>query len=375
MPMETVARPGDNDASERGDSALLEVRDLRVSFPIPRGIFSRQTSRAIRAVDGVTFTISRGETLGLVGESGSGKSTIGRSIAMLQPVSGGSMRLDSIDLGSARGEALRRARRGLGMVFQDPYSSLDPRMTVGSIIAEPLQIHCVGTRNERRERAIEMLGTVGLTPGDANRYPHQFSGGQRQRIAIARALAGSPALVIADEPISALDVSIQAQILNLLESLRQRFGVSYLLIAHNLAAIAHASDRIAVLYLGQLVEVATTTALLIRPMHPYTLALLSAVPIADPPAERRRRRIFLSGDIPSAADPPAGCVFHTRCWLRDRLGRPERCVTERPQLSAVEPGHATACHFADSIKDTAEHREVIEDRAANRRASSGEPTE
>lgn len=337
---------------------LLEVLDLRVHFPIRRGILISRSIDAVRAVDGVSFSMAAGETLGLVGESGSGKTTIARTVATLQRPTSGSVILDGQDLQRLRGKHLRAARGQLGLVFQNPHSSLDPRMPVGSIVAEPLHIHGIGSPGERRRRAADLLAAVGISPDLAIRYPHQFSGGQQQRIAIARALAASPALLVADEPISALDVSIQAQILNLLRELQNGTGVALLLVAHNLAAVSKISDRIAVLYLGRIVELAATQDLLDHPKHPYTIALLSAVPIPDPRAERQRKRIILKGDIPSPADPPSGCPFHTRCWLREQLGRPQQCESEVPALRPQGTGHLAACHFTEAV-DPASSREAV----------------
>jgi oligopeptide/dipeptide ABC transporter ATP-binding protein len=303
----------------------------------------------IRAVDGVSFTMARGETLGLVGESGCGKSTTGRAIVRLYDPTEGRIVFDGTDVAGLKGRPLTEMRSRMQMIFQDPYSSLDPRQTAAGTVSEPLEIHGVGTPRERRERVRELLSTVGLNPDYGERYPHEFSGGQRQRIGVARALALSPDLVVADEPISALDVSIQAQIINLLERLQGRLGLTYLFIAHDLSVVRHISDRIAVMYLGRIVELASSSDVNRTPLHPYTVALLSAIPVPDPKIEARRRRIILTGDVPSPAAPPPGCRFHTRCWLRERLGNPERCVTEDPELRALETGHEVACHFAEEI--------------------------
>jgi oligopeptide transport system ATP-binding protein len=338
---------------------LLDVHDLKVWFPIHRGLFFARHVGDVRAVDGVSFELRRGETLGLVGESGCGKSTTGRAILQLYRPTAGKVVFRGTDLVAADAAQLRRTRRRMQMIFQDPYASLDPRMTVGEIIREPMEIHGVGTRPERRERVRELLATVGLDPSFASRFPHEFSGGQRQRIGVARALALNPDLIIADEPISALDVSIQAQIINLLERLQGDFGLTYLFIAHDLSVVRHFSDRIAVMYLGRIVELAASRELNTHPMHPYTVALLSAVPIPDPVVERRRRRIILKGDVPSPASPPAGCHFHTRCWLRERLGNPEQCVSEAPALREAAGGHAVACHFAEELDGSREQGQAI----------------
>ena len=333
---------------------LLEVRDLKVWFPITEGLIRERHVGDVRAVDGVTFSLNRGETLGLVGESGCGKSTTGRAIVRLYKPTAGSILFDGQDVSGVEGAALRRLRRRFQMIFQDPYASLDPRMTAGGTIGEPLDVHEVGTKAERREKVRDLLSTVGLNPEYGNRYPHEFSGGQRQRIGVARALALDPDLIVADEPISALDVSIQAQVINLLERLQERLGLTYLFIAHDLSVVRHSSDRIAVMYLGRIVELAPSRELNLRPLHPYSVALLSAVPIPDPKVERRRRRIILRGDVPSPVNPPTGCHFHTRCWLRERLGNPERCSAEIPALRELSTGHEVACHFAEDVDGSPE---------------------
>ena len=334
---------------------LVEVEGLKVYFPIKEGIILERHIGDVRAVDDVSFTLRRGETLGLVGESGCGKTTTGRAVMRLYDSTAGTIRFDGVDVTASKGEALRRMRRRMQMIFQDPYASLNPRMTVNGIVGEPLDVHGEGgSPTERRARVGELLATVGLDPEFGVRYPHEFSGGQRQRIGIARALALSPELIVADEPISALDVSIQAQILNLLQRLQDRLGLTYLFIAHDLSVVRHISDRIAVMYLGRIVEVAASRELNLRPLHPYAVALLSAVPIPDPAVESRRRRIILSGDVPSPVNPPSGCRFHTRCWLRDRMGNPERCVAEDPQLRVLSTGHEVACHFAEEVDGSAE---------------------
>ena len=335
-------------------ATLLEVEDLAVWFPITEGIVLERHIGDVRAVDGVSFSVRRGETLGLVGESGCGKSTTGRAIVRLYKPTRGAIRFDGTDLAGLEGTELRKMRSRMQMVFQDPYASLDPRMNVSSIVSEPLEIHGVSNPKERRERVRELLATVGLDPDFAIRYPHEFSGGQRQRIGVARALALQPDLIVADEPVSALDVSIQAQIINLLERLQGSFGLTYLFIAHDLSVVRHVSDRIAVMYLGRIVELAGAEELHVRPVHPYTVALLSAIPIPDPAREVSRRRIILAGDVPSPVNPPSGCHFHTRCWLRERLGNPEACVAEVPMLRELATGHEAACHFAEQVDGSKE---------------------
>jgi oligopeptide transport system ATP-binding protein len=349
----SARQPG---ASEphRETRPLLEVDALKVYFPITEGLIIERHVGDVRAVDGVSFTLARGETLGLVGESGCGKSTTGRAIIRLYKPTEGSIVFDGVDLVTLAGDALRRMRRRMQMIFQDPYASLNPRMTAGGIIREPLDIHAIGSSGERQGRVRELLATVGLNPDFGDRYPHEFSGGQRQRIGVARALALNPDLIVADEPISALDVSIQAQIINLLERLQGEFELTYLFIAHDLSVVRHISDRIAVMYLGRIVELASSRDLNRTPLHPYSVALLSAIPVPDPVVESRRRRIILRGDVPSPVAPPSGCRFHTRCWLRDALGKPEICSTEDPALRTVASGHEVACHFAEKVDGSIE---------------------
>jgi peptide/nickel transport system ATP-binding protein len=324
---------------------LLEVRDLKVHFPIVKGVLFDRVVGHVKAVDGVDLTIQRGQTYGLVGESGCGKSTLGRAILQLNPVTAGEVRFDGVDLTKLSPGQLRGMRRRMQMIFQDPLSSLDPRQNVESILAEGLQTHGIGRdRAERRRIISKTLDAVGLPQWALSRYPHEFSGGQRQRIGIARALVLGPDLIVADEPVSALDVSIQAQVINLLEELQEELGLTYLVIAHDLAVVRHISDVVGVMYLGTLVEEAASDQLYREPLHPYTRALLSAVPVPDPDLEDRRERILLAGDLPSPANPPAGCRFHTRCpWAQ-----PTRCADERPALRQVGASRV-ACHWAEQI--------------------------
>lgn len=328
-------------------AALVQIKDLKVHFPIYQGLFRRQVG-AIRAVDGVSFDINKGETLGLVGESGCGKSTTGLAVLQLQAPTSGSIIFDGQNIAGLKEADMRLLRRHMMMIFQDPYSSLNPRMTVGSIIGEPLYVHKIGASGERIERIDELMHLVGLNPAFINRYPHEFSGGQRQRIGIARALATNPSFIVADEPISALDVSIQAQVVNLLDDLKKQFGLTYLFIAHDLSMVRYISDRVAVMYLGKVVELGGRNDVFDRPMHPYTRALLSAVPVANPKRERARQRIILEGDVPSPANPPAGCRFHPRCAFAT-----EECRQAEPELRNLsregDSPHWVACHFAETI--------------------------
>ena len=333
------------------EPALLEVRDLRVHFPITRGTVFRRTVGQVHAVDGLSLKLATAETVGLVGESGSGKTTLGRAIVGLLPPTSGTILFRGLPFGTkgaARGHA---GRSQLQMVFQDPTASLDPKWRVGASIAEPLRVNHVGTRTERRERVSNLLEVVGLSPGHARRYPHELSGGQRQRVGLARALALNPAVIVADEAVSALDVSIRAQVINLLRQLQDEMKLSYLFIAHDLAVVRHLSDRVAVMYLGQIVEQAAAADLYSDARHPYTVSLLSAVPVPDPSVEARRQRIVLPGDPPNPASPPPGCRFHTRCWLRKRLGNPERCAAEEPADQLVSVGHTAACHYAHEVPE------------------------
>lgn len=320
-------------------STLLQVDNLKMHFPIMRGIVFQRQVGAIKAVDGLNFDMYKGETLGLVGESGCGKSTTGRAILQLYRPTNGNVIFEGKDLTKTSGEELRKMRRRMQMIFQDPYASLNPRMTVGSIISEPLEVHGIGSnRKERQERVQDLLKRVNLNPYFVNRYPHEFSGGQRQRIGIARALAVNPAFIVCDEPISALDVSIQAQIINLLEDLQEELDLTYLFIAHDLSVVRHISDRIAVMYLGKIVELADRDELYANPMHPYTQALLSAVPIPDPVIESKRQRIILEGDVPSPANPPKGCHFSTRCPRVMDI-----CRQQEPAFKDYGSGHYAAC--------------------------------
>ena len=334
------ARTAGND----GD-VILKAEDLMKHYPIRAGVL-RRTVGHVKAVDGVSFELRRGETLGVVGESGCGKSSLGRLLMRLEEPTGGKLTFDGVDVYSQQGAAMRRLRRDIQIVFQDPYTSLNPRKTVGDIVGEPFEIHPdVVPRGGRRRRVEELLDLVGLNPEHINRYPHQFSGGQRQRIGIARGLALNPKVIICDEPVSALDVSVQAQVVNLLEKLQAELGLAYIFIAHDLSVVRHIADRVAVMYLGRIVEIGDEEQIYSRPTHPYTQALLSAVPVPDPTRRGSENRIRLSGDVPSPANPPSGCRFHTRCWKAQEI-----CSVEDPDLVARPDGlsaHASACHFAE----------------------------
>ena len=319
---------------------LLRIKDLVMHFPIKEGIIFKKEIGAVHAVDGVSFDIYKGETLGLVGESGCGKSTTGRAIMRIFKPTSGQVIFDGINLVDLPAEEMRKTRKHLQMIFQDPYASLNPRMTVRGMIGEAMVIHKVGTRNEIRDRVTDLLEKVGLNPAFSNRYPHEFSGGQRQRIGIARALALDPKLIVCDEPISALDVSIQAQVVNLLEDLQEELDLTYLFIAHDLSMVHHIADRVAVMYLGVIVEIADCSDLWDNPLHPYTLALMSAVPIPNPRLEEKRKRIILEGDVPSPAHPPSGCRFRTRCSLAQSI-----CSEEKPEMREITSGHFVACHM------------------------------
>jgi len=328
-------------ATQDGD-VILEVTDLKMHFPVGSGLLSRKPTGYVKAVDGVSFTVKRGETLGLVGESGCGKTTTGRCILQLYKPTAGKVKFDGQELTELNTKAMRAMRREMQVIFQDPYSSLNPRMTAGNIIGEPLIVHgLVKGKQEYREKVAELLANVGLNPYMADRFPHEFSGGQRQRIGVARALSVSPKFIVADEPVSALDVSIQAQIINLLEDLQEQFNLTYLFIAHDLSVVRHISDRVGVMYLGHMVEMADRTEIYRNPAHPYTKALLSAVPIPDPVLDAQRERVLLSGEVPSPLNPPSGCVFHPRCPVAN-----DSCSLHLPELREVEPDHHAACLLA-----------------------------
>ena len=321
------------------NETLVKLDKMTKHFPITRGVVIQRRVGAVQAVDNISFDIRKGETLGLVGESGCGKSTTGRTILQLYQPTTGKVFYKDQDLTELKGESLRQMRRNMQMIFQDPYASLNPRLTVASIIAEPLEVHKIGNANERCEKVRDLLNLVGLSPNFTNRYPHEFSGGQRQRIGVARALALQPEFIVCDEPISALDVSVQAQVVNLLEKLQETFGLTYLFIAHDLSMVRHISDRTAVMYLGKIVEMASRDELYSHPLHPYTKALMSAVPIPNPALERKRKRMILEGDVPSPTNPPRGCRFNPRCPLAIEI-----CTEADPEWREVGPDHWVACH-------------------------------
>ncbi|MEO6791682.1 MAG: ABC transporter ATP-binding protein [Ornithinibacter sp.] len=339
------------DHSDVDADVLVDVKGVKVHFPITRGVIFDKVIGYVYAVDGVDLSIRRGETYGLVGESGCGKSTLGKAILNLEPPTAGSVEFDGVDIASLKGEELRRKRKDIQMVFQDPMGSLDPRQSVESLLVEGMKAHGLASDSKATAaRLRELLSAVGLPPAALSKYPHEFSGGQRQRIGIARALSVEPKLIVADEPVSALDVSVQAQVINLLEELQEKFDLTYLVIAHDLAVVRHISDRIGVMYLGGLVEEATADDLYATPLHPYTRALLSAVPVPDPVIEDSREQILLPGDLPSPSNPPKGCRFHTRCPWRQET----KCTQERPELRSLDlpgvpPGHRVACHWAEGI--------------------------
>jgi oligopeptide transport system ATP-binding protein len=332
--------------SDNNKEVLVEVKNLKKHFPIMRGVLRRQVG-AVQAVDGVSFNIYKGETLGLVGESGCGKSTTGRTILQLLEPTAGQVSYAGQELTNLNRNEMRKARRHMQMIFQDPYASLNPRMSVGSIIGEPLQIHNIGNSSSRKDRIQELLKVVGLNPYFINRYPHEFSGGQRQRIGIARALATNPDFIVADEPISALDVSIQAQVVNLMDDLKEELGLTYLFIAHDLSMIRYISDRVAVMYLGRIVELSNRDEIFDHPLHPYTQALLSAIPIPDPEKESKRQRLILEGDVPSPANPPSGCRFHPRCSYATEICKKEDPVFRN--LGSDSVPHFVACHHAEKF--------------------------
>jgi peptide/nickel transport system ATP-binding protein len=348
----------------RRDGPLVQVEHMSEFFPLVGGILRRKIGD-VKAVDDVSFTIDRGKTLGLVGESGCGKTTVGRALLRLVEPTGGRVLFDGTDITALPRRNLKPFRRRMQIIFQDPFASLDPRTPIGASIGEGLRIHGLANAAERRNRVARIMELVGLAPYHARRYPHEFSGGQRQRIGIARALILEPDLLVLDEPVSALDVSIQAQVLNLLRGLQRELGLTYLFIAHNMGVVEHISDRVAVMYLGSIAELAESKEIYRLPLHPYTIALLSAVPVSNPKERERRRRIILLGDVPSPVNPPSGCRFHTRCWLRTQLGNPEQCATDRPQLRTLRGDHEVACHFAEELLP-GDRREALIATAAQR---------
>ena len=341
--MTTMPEAADFSAAPQSDDVLLELKNLKMHFPVSSGFLSRKPTGYVKAVDDVSFTVKRGETLGLVGESGCGKTTTGRCILQLYKPTDGQVIFDGQDMTRLNTKNMRAMRREMQVIFQDPYSSLNPRMTAGNIIGEPLIVHgLVSGKDEYREKVAELLTNVGLNPYMADRFPHEFSGGQRQRIGVARALSVSPKFIVADEPVSALDVSIQAQIINLLEDLQEQFNLTYLFIAHDLSVVRHISDRVGVMYLGHMVERAERNEIYRNPIHPYTRALLSAVPIPDPVLDAQRERVLLTGEVPSPLNPPSGCVFHPRCPDAN-----DTCSQVMPNLREVEPEHHSACILSD----------------------------
>src|SRR5690349_3281871 len=370
---DTATTPAPLSGDER--DVLVDVRGVKVHFPIKRGVIFDKVIGHVYAVDGVDLQIRRGETYGLVGESGCGKSTLGKAILNLEPPTEGSVVIDGTDVASLKGKELRQRRKEFQMVFQDPMSSLDPRQSVESLLAEGMRAHGLDTDGAAtKKRLRELLAAVGLPAAALTKYPHEFSGGQRQRIGIARALSVEPKLIVADEPVSALDVSVQAQVINLLDQLQEEFDLTYLVIAHDLAVVRHISDRIGVMYLGGMVEEATADDLYAQPLHPYTRALLSAVPVPDPTVEDTREQILLTGDLPSPSNPPSGCRFHTRCpWRQETL-----CDTERPQLRVVEvsgasSSHRVACHFAEQIAAGEIQPHEVEAEAVSPWSAAGDP--
>lgn len=345
-----------------GADELVSVEHLAAYFPVLGGVLHRKVGD-VKAVDDVSFTIRRGETLGLVGESGCGKTTVGRLLLRLIEPTAGRIVFDGTDITRLDQRRLKSFRRRIQIIFQDPFASLDPRQKIGSSIGEGLRIHGMGNAGERRARVATIMAMVGLQPYHAGRYPHEFSGGQRQRIGIARALVLEPDLVVCDEPVSALDVSIQAQVLNLMRGLQRELGLTLLFIAHNMGVVEHISDRVAVMYLGTIAELAESREIYRLPLHPYTVALLSSVPVASPRGRESRKRIILLGDVPSPLDPPSGCPFHTRCWLRKALGNPENCVTERPRVRDLREQHGVACHWAEELMPGDRRDRLIADAA------------